>query len=908
MKRTVYKNRFLVNQSMLNYTESSKIEEILLHSEVLGDDGVIQGLNVFPSTAGDGTISVTSGSVVLPNREILNLSVERQGISLASSVDGDLNIVAIEYRESLSGPKISRTGDNNNLVFADPNPRLRVFTIDNFTSLTEEERSILAPIAIVEAEGDGVAIPLANIFTVPNNLNLIDFSEFEILKGVVLLATSVTPTSKEGSIRYDMNNGTLSFVSPNNPSPPPTNAHSLGSIQVDTTQTDPVRLFLFDPSAFGDWIFVEVYGLSLPNSSNSFEETFLEEMEENERINGTYINENLSFRGLYTQGLTEISDGIIVETKKHSAVDRRHRELLGTGLTTSKNPHGLSLRDIVSIFENVPGNMRLGDSLLNTSEEGVYPRITATAADVSRYTLLFESELPEQGQRGVSPARIYISPNSIFLTVNAKFNPSTLQWEKDNVLYPDIPAIRVILGMNEFSVSYNNVTTPFADDATGWTERLLTTEEDTLIRDSLIVKPKSNNEHNRTSENIFTGLINAGRIGALSNRANKLPIYEDKNSENGGLRIYMGRDFSRHSGSNVIEFTHNCKNLESNPAIWRKDIPASPAYVFRFVFNEDTSSLDLLESLRYSGTFETFGDNLLSLVSINFPTGLESGEEEEGSFNTGIRINSLITYSSFKEKRLVVPFANVGYRGASALAVNFETAGYFDAPAGIQSILDPGLPARLLLESRDKNQNSTFVPKLWWFGPERPWVRESTVAYIGTQRFPSNFIHKFTFPLNFSEIQADIYSMSISWDWVRYGLRTSFPPEFNDLGYQRQQFFWGDDLDPSNRWMRFNLVNVNYLTDSSVTANPTVTYPSHPISWENIDDTNEASSNRVIRFRNPSGDPLFTYNRLSLSPYSQLQLHIETDRTFLDSLGPVIDYRPILMGNLIVHYRTRYLD
>lgn len=930
MRRTIYRNRFLVDDVLLNNTENTKIAEILLHHEVLGEEGVIEGLEVSPSSFVDGAVDVTSGSAVLPNREIVKIATNQNAVEMSSSGVGDINIVVIAYEESLSNPKPDITGGANNLVFADPTPVIRVYASADYLALTQSVRDTTLVIAVIIAEGASTAISEGNIYATSNYRDLTNFKELEILKGVIVKSTTVAPNPNPGSIRYNASLGLISFISPNNPNPPPINFGGLDSKSVNTSLRDSQLLVLTDPQAPGDEIIVEIYGSSLPDATTSFSEERRLELVDEGRISGSMINENINLNGLYSQNLTQISDDLLVEVPKQSAVDRRHRNLIGSGIVSSTNPHGISLQEILNLFDEVPGNFRIGDELLSTAEEAEFPRIKVNIPDNSLYVLFFESNLPNQGALGVNPARIYVGKDTIFATLNAKYNPVTQSWNKDSQAILNNLAIKVQLTANEFSISYNELNQTF-NDLNGWKKKVLTNDEYTILQESLGIVPRTNQEHNSAESNIFSALLNAG-LGVVGNR--KIPIYEDKNLRNGvalagnpGLRIYMGRDFSSSGGDNVIEFTQNAKNSELTPSNWTRDV-VGDCYLFRFRFNSDLNQLDVLESKVATPLTSTFNDSSFSAREFLFPGGFKNFVDDTESpppFEAGLVVYDSIKYREPRSKRRVVSLSDVVYQSISNqdVIVNFENRsspennGYFerDKDDPRPSIMDVRLPFLICIENIGVNQFETNTPKLTWRGPERPFISDAhpnndgDCGFVGTKRYPPGVVHKFIFPLSFEEPEVLVKRITLTWDWFYTALRPIFPPGLAPLPFTDQEFFWGQGFDPANRWLNFNLVAVNYVTGDSRLVNPNINYGDPPIVWENEDGTTNPGVNKVIRMRNPSDEGiLFSYNRNQFLDEEFLQLQISTDQTFLDTNGdPKIEYRPLIIGNPIIEYDSEYL-
>jgi len=944
MRRTIYKNRFLVDEVLLNNTENSKIAEILLHHEVLGEEGVIDGLEVSPSAFVDGTVDVTAGSAVLPNKEIVKIVTDKNVVEMASSALSDINIVIIAYEESLSNPKPAITGSANNLVFADPTPTVRVYTPTDYLALTQSDRDSMLVIAVVEAAGNNVAIPSQNIFRASLDRDILDFSGFEVLKGVLVKSTTIEPTPALGSVRYHFGINSISFVSPNNPSPPAANSIGSSFYTVDTSLDEPVTVDLADAANPNEILTVQIYGSTLAKGLSSFSDERSDELLESSVINGSVITEEIELKGLYSQGRTEIENGVLVQTKIASAEDWRHRSMLGSGLTTDDNPHGLALSDITGLFETIPGSIRIGEGLLDTSEEASWPRIAATASDNSDFTLLFESSLPSQGSEGVTPLRLYLNAKSgndeqnagFTFTVNAKYNPIDNIWSKDNTAFSSTPAIKFELNATGINVSYNTSSSSFSENG-GWDTRLLTDEEQTFIRNSIGLVAKSNQEHN--SSDAFTGILN---FGNSNTNFVKTLIYEDKNTDNGGMRVYFGRDFHRSSGDNVIEFTYNCKPLYGTTD-WRKDASSEDSYVFRFRFNSDLNDTDSLQALVYPGgigSLTVFDDSFFQDITFKLPGGFETVDEGtiEGLFTIGD--GDSLTYQEATSRQKVIGAGRISYSSSLGPSSSFgrsstnidpntgvgpplptedRTSDYFVHDDADRRILSRGLNFIANVENIDKNNNESKVPRYVWRGPERGLWKANTsdgfdgardVTFVGTSILSNDAIHKWLYPIEFEEDRVEIQNMTMPLDYYQA------VPYSDEISLVRnQEFEFEEDFDSVNRWFRFSFVRLNLISGSERPYSPDREFSLAPIVWRPISNSLDITVESAVYFRNPEeGEPLYVINKSDFAEGEVLYLKIESnkinhisgeDNLLYQFLGiSSRGYRPILIGPLTINYTT----
>lgn len=921
MRRTIYHNRFLVDQIMLNNTEDSKVLEILRRQKLLGTSGVISGLRITPFISSSISIYVSSGQAVLPNGEIVSLNSDVSNIPLADSTNGALNLALLTYKEEGFDNRINELGENESSLVTIVNPSVEVLTSDQYLALpisssdpnvTTSENALI--LGIITARGVGVPLNSSSILSSNEDLNLTNFSNFELMKGVVIKSSTVENVDNFGTLRYDLTSRRLDFISPNNNSP---FTSSFGHV-IDRSQ-DVKDITLTDSALTEDRIVVDIYGTIIPTLA-SLDSAAITDFTNRGILTGNIVTENIDFSYLYNRNLYEIESDSRVDVPIASAEDKAHRELVGTGNTKETNPHGISLADLIKLFELIPGGIRIGDELISTPEEAVFSRIKMAASSEARYCLLWETEIPNQGAFALSPLRFYINSldpsldddnlsetqlTGISITLNARFDPINNIWEKDNVGFSEVPAIKLELGSDSFNISMNQGEPSF-NDPDGWSNKLLIDGNFSIIKDALAVFGRNNVDHNDAART-FAGLVNAAENSPSSSRPAKVCLYEDLNAFNGGLRIYLGNNQSTGIGDGAFEFYVNARPQLGQPitsfAGWEKDVLDSPSYYLRYAF-----ATGQLEACKYEGSSSVFGSNFWEPQVVKIPGGFVT-TDTVSSFR-GSFVTTNLAYAEPINRVKVVPLSDIGFsvnqNYVQDIPGHGDRNGYFGRDEGNLKLMRRGVPHQIAIENYNKNSTQTSVPKYVWRGPERNIYRsDSENDFDGDLTiFPSLIVtssgqvFKFTFPFSFEEQIVDIDKMSFTLDFGQLPLNeqtTNFNRSF------------GPDLD-----LRFNLIKLNTLTGDFTDLNPSLPDSPPPIRWESL-GTGTPLTEQVVNIQNPSGDIIRTIDKTAddfgENDILQLELEINTPLVRVE----VVSFRnlrfyPIIIGNLVIEYKTLYVE
>lgn len=331
MDRSLYPDGVEVRQNDLQNTEDTKIFHTLRRYVDSNTGGVVSGLLVTTNVLNQNTIDIASGRGYAPNGEYIESKSAITGVALADSTVNTRNFILLVYTETNDDIKPHETfvGDSRPTK-ANRSVRLEVLTEAAYNSLpqtdenlnnTDLDRSLV--VAIIVSPGPGVSISSSNIvlpsqFTggvtatkVTNNVTGAD----------VIRISSTTPTGI-GTLTFTFSTGELEWVAPNDTSGTPAVVSGGG-------------IFSLASQPSGNTLRLNVQDTLLPSSDQS---------------------DDISITNIYTQ-----------EVPSHSARDAQHRSLVGSGVPTANNPHGLT-----------PGDLGLGETQTEFHQEVFHsPGITA---------------------------------------------------------------------------------------------------------------------------------------------------------------------------------------------------------------------------------------------------------------------------------------------------------------------------------------------------------------------------------------------------------------------------------------------------------------------------------------------------------------------------------------------------
>lgn len=309
MDRSLYPDGVEVRQDNLTRTESTRQFHILQRHIDNTLPGVVSGLQVTPNVGNGSLIDISNGYGYTPNGELVELPSSVNGSSLASYIDGTENIVALIYTETNDNFKPHETSGETLPTSAARSYRLRIFTRAQFDALPTSDDNLSNDsidraliVAIIEAQGSGVAIPITAIQSSPIYSSAITIENTtNNITGVAIVAAESGTPSGTGSLSWNYNNGTLTWIAPDDISGNPVNVLDGGLFEL-----------ISSPSGRSLNVYVSSSLLPLSNQSDII---------------------NLS--NLYFE-----------EAPRHTSEDIQHRSLVGSGVPTINNPHGLTLADL----------------------------------------------------------------------------------------------------------------------------------------------------------------------------------------------------------------------------------------------------------------------------------------------------------------------------------------------------------------------------------------------------------------------------------------------------------------------------------------------------------------------------------------------------------------------------------
>lgn len=268
--------------------------------------GVKSGLAVTVNGTTSTLIDVAVGSAYAPNGEYMELINPQVGLSLADNTLGVVNYVLLVYDEVASQPEAHETDGTTRMTKAVVSPRVAVLTAAQYAALpptaavlAQDAKDRAALVALVTGTGGaltGASIQLSTAYqdvlqiTQPTNITGIDIINID----------STTPVGV-GVLTYTFATKRVTWQSPGDA--------SAGTFVTLTTSGDYTVT-----SLSGHTLVLSVVYSILPPAN---------------------ATDNITITNIYNNTI-----------QRFSAQDAQHRALLGTGVPTPTNPHGLTLNDL----------------------------------------------------------------------------------------------------------------------------------------------------------------------------------------------------------------------------------------------------------------------------------------------------------------------------------------------------------------------------------------------------------------------------------------------------------------------------------------------------------------------------------------------------------------------------------
>jgi len=315
MKKSIFPNGVRVDHSALRYTESSKSEEILRGRVDWTSRGVLSGFTVSVNVADSTLIDVLQGSGYTPSGEFIETTSDYYSIALDDYTAGVVNYVCVIYTETNTYNQPHETNGATYPTRSEMAWRVRVHDAVAYAALpptdanlANDARDRIIVIAAVTANGAGVPLT-SNSITLPIDSDAILYSvpsELTTITGVMI--TSISPDTGPGT-------GTLGYTYAVGPVYTFTWTSLTGGLGAATVVN--ADGYWNIPDGLGEYIRCYIVLSQLP-------------------VAGTFpMTESVAITNLYYQALPRLT-----------GEDTYHRNLIGTGVISRTNAHGMSISDL----------------------------------------------------------------------------------------------------------------------------------------------------------------------------------------------------------------------------------------------------------------------------------------------------------------------------------------------------------------------------------------------------------------------------------------------------------------------------------------------------------------------------------------------------------------------------------
>lgn len=326
MQRTKYFNQTRPTDTQLNWTESSRVNAIRQRFRSGSQMGISWGFRVTVNTSDNTKIDIsrgegyTGGVYTVDEFEGLgsgeristytdspsgpqDLGPAATGQALADYTNGVRNYISLVFSESESTALAERTYPftaHNTIVTEEFT--VSALSATDWTALSETERNNRVLVAIVTANGPGVALTSSSIDQFVQPKTHPSVSTPSTIIGVTPIGVAETTPLGNGAIRWAPSSNELFWTAPGD------------SEGTGVTVTDSGQYVLYSDDTDYSLIVAVVYANLTTVAATS---------------------EVVQVTSLYGRAIPMFS-----------GVDQAHRDMLGTGNASTTNPHGLTLNDI----------------------------------------------------------------------------------------------------------------------------------------------------------------------------------------------------------------------------------------------------------------------------------------------------------------------------------------------------------------------------------------------------------------------------------------------------------------------------------------------------------------------------------------------------------------------------------
>lgn len=295
-----------VTSKALIYESDSRISDL---RELITDEtttGVLSGLAVTVNGSDATKVDIALGSAFAPNGDFMGLLTGQTGLSLANSTLGILNYVLLVYDEVNILPEAHETDGTTRYTRATVSPRVVVLTAAQYAALpptasvlsqNAKDRAVL--VAVVT--GTGGTLSSGNIANANSFDGVLQATQPTNITGVTIISVSRTTPTGNGLLSFNSTTKNIQWQAPTE-----------GSLGVTVTLTTSGVYTV--TSLTGYTISINVVYSQLPSSNK-------------------------------TDAIV-ISDIYHQTVPRFTGVDIQHRSLLGSGVPSSGNPHGMTLEDL----------------------------------------------------------------------------------------------------------------------------------------------------------------------------------------------------------------------------------------------------------------------------------------------------------------------------------------------------------------------------------------------------------------------------------------------------------------------------------------------------------------------------------------------------------------------------------
>lgn len=304
--RSLFPEAVEVHQRDITYSDQQRDLQIKQALNDVATNGVVSGLEITVNVVDATKIDIASGYAYTPRGDLCNLSSPQTALSLASGVLNALNYVCLVYDEVQSLPEAHETDGTTRYTRAVGSPRVVILDALTYGALPANSDVLqvnaldrIALIGIVTGTGGNLT---STAISKPSTFfATLQISQPSNTLGVKIIAVSSTTPTGTGTLSYNYSTHTATWQAPGE-----------GTAGVPTTFTNSGVYTLVANG--GSSIVVNVTYSILPSISTS---------------------DTLTVSDLYAQSIP-----------RFTADDSHHRSMMGSGVPTSANPHGMTLDDL----------------------------------------------------------------------------------------------------------------------------------------------------------------------------------------------------------------------------------------------------------------------------------------------------------------------------------------------------------------------------------------------------------------------------------------------------------------------------------------------------------------------------------------------------------------------------------